>query len=101
MQRVKPRKENWIIMFVKVRMSKRLALRLLKNQDCKVKLVKGCEKEVDDDEKVYTTRCRDFEGSIIWCYELKRYIDYENIKSIYHQATRFSDLMIFEEVGWE
>ena len=84
----------------KVKLSKRLALRLLKENDCKVKLVKGCEKEVVDEETTYTTRCRDFEGSIIYCYEIGRYIDYENIKSIYHQATRFNNLMIFEEVGW-
>ena len=84
-----------------IKMSKRLALRLLKNQDCKVKLTKGCEKGVDDDNVIYTTRHDDFEGSVIYCYELGRYIDYENITHIKHQATRFSDLEIFEGVDWE
>ena len=88
-------------MIVKVKMSKRLALRLLKDHDCEVKLTKGCEKGVDDDNAIYTTRHDDFEDSIIWVYELKRYIDYENITRIKHQATRFSDLEIFEEVDWE
>lgn len=87
--------------WIKVRLSERCALRMLKNEDCKVKLFKGCEKEVTDENKVYTTRCADFEGDVIYCYEIGRYIDYKNIKSIYHQATRFSDLMIFEEVNWE
>ena len=84
-----------------VKLSKRYALRMLKEHDCKVKLVKGCEKGVDSEETTYTTRASDFEGSVIWCYELGRYIDYENIKSIYHQATRFSPMMIFEKVDWE
>lgn len=88
-------------MIVKVKLSKRYALRMLKTEDCKVKLFKGCEKEVTDEDKVYTTRCDDFEGSVIYCYEIGRYIDYENIKAIYHQATRFSPLMVFEEVDWE
>ena len=89
-------------MFVKVKLSRRYALRLLKSEDCKVKLIKGCEKEVTDDTLTYTTRSKDFgDDSLIWCYELGRYIDYENIKSIEHQATRFSDRMIFEEVDWE
>lgn len=87
-------------MIVKVKLSKRYALRMLKTEDCKVKLFKGCEKEVTDEDKVYTTRCDDFEGSVIYCYEIGRYIDYENIKAIYHQATRFSPLMVFEEVAW-
>ena len=86
----------------KVKLSKRYALRLLKTQDCKVKLEKGCEKEVVDSDTIYTTRCEDFEGSVIWCYELKRYIDYENIVAIKHQATRFNpDLFIFEDVDWD
>ena len=85
-----------------VKLSKRYALRLLKTRDCKVKLAKGCEKGVDDENAVYTTRYSDFEGSIIWCYELKRYIDYENIIAIEHQATRFRpDLLIFEKVDWD
>lgn len=90
-------------MIIKVKLSKRYALRLLKTQNCKVKLVKGCEKEVVSENKIYTTRAEDFVGdsSVIWCYEIGRYIDYENIKAIYHRATRFSDLMIFEEVNWE
>lgn len=88
-------------MIVKVKLSKRYALRMLKTEDCKVKLFKGCEKEVTDEDKVYTTRHEDFEGSLIYCYEIGRYIDYENIKAIYHQATRFSPLMVFEEVDWE
>ena len=87
-------------MLVKVKLSKRYALRLLKERNCKVKLVAGCEKEVVDENATYTTRASDFIDSLIWCYELGRYIDYENIKAIYHQATRFSDLMIFEEVAW-
>lgn len=87
----------------KVKLSKRYALRLLRERDCKVKLVKGCEKEVVDENTIYTTRARDFDSlcSIIWCYEIGRYIDYENIKSINHQATRFSDIEVFEEVDWE
>lgn len=87
----------------KVKISKRLALRLLKEKDCEVKLEKGCEKEVTDSNRVYNTRCEDFETdcSVIWCYEIGRYIDYENITHIKHQATRFSDLEIFEEVDWE
>lgn len=90
-------------MIVKVKLSKRYALRMLKEHDCKVKLLKGCEKEVESEETTYTTRAEDFvgESSVIWCYEIGRYIDYENIKSIYHQATRFSDRMIFEEVNWD
>jgi hypothetical protein len=90
-------------MIVKVKLSKRYALRLLKTQNCKVKLFKGCEKEVVNENKTYTTRASDFdsESSVIWCYELGRYIDYENIKAIYHQATRFSLKKIFEEVNWE
>ena len=87
-------------MIYKVKLSKRYALRLLTNQDCRVKLVKGCEKEVTDEETIYTTRCNDFEGSVIYCYELKRYIDYENIKAIEHQATRFLPDLMFEEVEW-
>lgn len=86
---------------IAVKLSKRYALRLLKSQDCRVKLVKGCEKEVVDEDKIYTTRCEDFEGSVIYCYELGRYIDYENIKRIEHQATRFLPNLIFEEVDWE
>lgn len=91
-------------MQIKVKLSKRYALRLLKNQDCEVKLEKGCEKEVTDSNKVYHTRCDDFiikDNSLIWCYEIGRYIDYENITHIKHQATRFSDVEIFEEVDWE
>jgi hypothetical protein len=89
-------------MIYKVKLSKRYALRLLKTQDCKVKLEKGCEKGVDDENQVYTTRFEDFEGSLIWCYELKRYIDYENILAIEHQATRFNPgLFVFEEVDWD
>ena len=90
-------------MKVKVKLSKRYALRLLKSEDCKVKLVKGCEKEVTDEATTYTTRHEDFDtsASIIWCYELGRYIDYENITRIEHQATRFSDVRMFEEVDWE
>ena len=88
-------------MIIKVKLSKRYALRLLKTQDCKVKLVKGCEKEVTDDTKTYTTRCNDFEVSTIYCYEIGRYIDYENIKAIEHQLTRFSPVRGFEEVNWE
>ena len=87
-----------------VKLSKRYALRLLKTQDCKVKLAKGCEKGVDSEDTIYTTRHSDFVNgsSIIWCYELKRYIDYENIVAIQHQATRFRpDLLIFEQVDWE
>ena len=87
---------------IKVKLSKRYALRMLKEHDCKVKLIKGCEKEVVDENTTYTTRASDFVGdSLIYCYEIGRYIDYENIKSIYHQATRFSPRMIFEEVDWE
>ena len=44
--------------------------------------------------------CDDFEGSVIYCYEIGRYIDYENIKAIEHQLTRFSDVKGFEEVEW-
>lgn len=86
-----------------VKLSKRYALRLLKTQDCRVKLEKECEKEVTDGDAIYTTRYEDFcdGSSIIWCYELKRYIDYENIVAIEHQATRFSDRKIFEKVDWE
>lgn len=86
---------------IKVKLSKRYALRLLKSHDCRVKLAKGCEKEVTDENKVYTTRCSDFEGSVIWCYEIGRYIDCENITRIEHQATRFLPNLIFEEVDWE
>lgn len=88
-------------MIFKVKLSKRYALRMLKEHDCKVKLLKGCEKEVVDENTTYTTRASDFDSSVIWCYELGRYIDYENIKAIYHQATRFSLRKIFEEVDWE
>ena len=90
-------------MIIKVKLSKRCALRLLKTQNCKVKLIKGCEKEVVNENKTYTTRASDFdsESSVIWCYEIGRYIDYQNIKAIYHQATRFSPKKIFEEVNWE
>lgn len=88
-------------MIIKVKLSKRYALRMLKSHDCKVKLLKGCEKEVVDENTTYTTRAKDFEGSVIWCYEIGRYIDYENIVAIYHQATRFSPKMIFEQVDWE
>lgn len=86
-----------------VKLSKRYALRMLKSHDCKVKLVKGCEKEVLDEETIYTTRASDFidDSSIIWCYELKRYIDYENIKAIEHQLTRFSLVRGFEEIDWD
>ena len=88
-----------------VKLSKRYALRLLKTHDCKVKLVKNCEKEVVDENAIYTTRASDFitkDNDVIYCYELKRYIDYENIKAIYHQATRFNpNLYIFEDVDWD
>ena len=87
-----------------VKLSRRYALRLLKTQDCRVKLFKDCEDEVTDEETIYTTRCEDFDtkdNSVIWCYEIGRYIDFENIKSIEHQATRFLPNLIFEEVDWE
>ena len=83
-----------------VKLSKRYALRLLQTQDCKVFLSNEYEKDVCE-EHIYTTRARDFEGDVIYVYDLHRYIDIENIKSIEHQATRFSDLMIFEEVDWK
>ena len=89
-------------MIYEVKLSKRYALRLLKTQDCKVKLAQGCEKGVESENQIFTTRHSDFESgsSIIWCYELKRYIDYENIVAIEHQATRFSPRLIFESVNW-
>ena len=84
-----------------VKLSKRYALRLLRTHDCRVKLEKGCEKGVDENA-IYTTRCSGFisGSSFIWCYELKRYIDYENIVAIEHQATRFRPDLVFEQVDW-
>ena len=87
--------------FTKIKMAKRLALRLLCDHDCRVKLEQGCEAEVTDGNKIYTTRCEDFDtrDDLVWCYEIGRYIDQENITHIEH-TNRFG-ITRFMEVDWE
>lgn len=86
----------------KVKLSKRYALRLLATQDCRVKL--DSEFNPEWQGKIFTTDHTWFDkgSDVIFIKELGTCEDFENIKAIEHQATRFMpDLLVFEEVDWE